>query len=420
MKDLKILHIVAGKLNGGAAKGAYWQHQGLLEIGVNSRILMNSRNYIKDESVMSLITNNKGSLFNKQLLNKGITARLELLPLLLYPNHHVGNFSAGFSGHDITKHEWYKWADVINLHWINGAYLSINGIGKIHKPIVWTMRDMWPFTGGCHYSLGCENYKTKCGSCKELGSFKIDDLSNKINLRKQKYFPKTMKLVGISNWISDQARESSVFKNYDIRTISNNIKCSEFFPIDKKKARDVLELQTKKKIILIGAQNINHHYKGFDKFIEAIKFLDKEKYFLSFFGDCDDSLIENFGFEYKSFGFLNDLKLLRLLYSCADIFVAPSISDAFGKTIAEAMACGTPVVCFNSSGPKDIVDHKINGYKAKPYEVEDLKDGILWVLNHNDTRQLSLNAKNKIQSTFDYKVIASQYLKLYEECLIVN
>ncbi|TXE02132.1 glycosyltransferase family 4 protein [Algoriphagus aquimarinus] len=414
MKELKILHIVAGNLNGGAAKGAYWQHQGLLEIGVNSRILINSRDALKDESVLSIITGKKALV--KQVIN----TQLDLLPLKLYPNYQGGNFSVGIIGHDITTHEWYKWADVINLHWINGGFISIKGIAKINKPIVWTIRDMWPFTGGCHYSLGCENYKTGCGSCIQLGSEKGNDLSNRINISKQKKFPKSMKLVGISNWISQQARESSVFKNFDIRTIFNNIKCSDFYPIDKKFAREVLGLPINKKIILIGAQNINDFYKGFDKYLGAIKLLDKEKYFLTFFGDFDDSLVENFGFDYKKFGFLNDLISLRLLYSSADVFVAPSIMDAFGKTIAESMACGTPVVCFDSTGPKDIVDHKINGYKAKPYKIEDLKEGILWVLNNEDNSQLSLNAKNKIQSTFDFKVIASQYVKLYEECLIVN
>ncbi|NGP75941.1 glycosyltransferase [Balneolaceae bacterium YR4-1] len=415
MKDkLKVLHVLAGSLKGGAAKGAYWQHQGLLELDVDSRILINSRDSSNDENVKSIISSKKAKL--RQYIN----LKLEKLPLKLYKNYQGQMFSIGYFGHDITKHEWYNWADIINLHWINAGFISIKGIAKIKKPIVWTLRDMWPFTGGCHISLGCENYKTGCGSCFQLGSSKFNDLSHKINKRKQKYYPKSMKLVGISNWISEQAKKSSVFKYSDVRTIFNNINCSDFYPIDKIKAREVLGLPTDKKLILVGGTDLNKIHKGFDKFLEAINLLQNEKYFLVFFGNLISSLVNNLDFEYKNFGYLNDLISLRLLYSSADVFIAPSIMDAFGKTIAESMACGTPVVCFDSTGPKDIVDHKVNGYKAKPYEIEDLKEGIVWILDNTEKYNLSGNAKNKIQSTFDSKVVARQYLKLYQECLSIN
>ncbi|SDG47451.1 glycosyltransferase family 4 protein [Psychroflexus sediminis] len=415
MKEIKVLHVVAGSLNGGAAKGAYWQHQGLLEIGVDSRVLINSREVPSDENVTSIIFD------KKSLIRQAVKSQLDQLPLKFYENDQRSIFSVGFFGHDITKHDWYKWADVINLHWINAGFISIKGIGKIKKPIVWTLRDMWPFTGGCHYSLGCENYKTGCGSCFQLGSANKHDLSRMINLSKQKKLPKSMKLVGISNWISQQAIQSSVFKNFDVRTIFNNINCSEFYPIDKKNSREVLGFPANKKIILVGAQNINDFYKGFNKYLGAISSLAKKQYFLVFFGNLDESLLKNIEFEYKNFGFLNDSISLNLLYSCADVFVAPSIMDAFGKTIGESMACGTPVVCFDSTGPKDIVDHKINGYKAKPYQIEDLREGITWVLENDEKQQeLSRNAIKKVKSTFDSKIIASQYLKLYEECLEIN
>ena len=99
------------------------------------------------------------------------------------------------------------------------------------------------------------------------------------------------------------------------------------------------------------------------------------------------------------------------------MFVAPSLMDAFGKTLAEAMACGTPVVCFDATGPKDIVDHKINGYLAKPFESEDLADGIEWVLNASNYDELCLNAREKVVREFDSEVVAKKYIKLYEEIL---
>jgi len=133
---------------------------------------------------------------------------------------------------------------------------------------------------------------------------------------------------------------------------------------------------------------------------------------LVFFGNLDSKIINNLGFEYKNFGFLYDLVSLNLVYNSADIFVAPSLMDAFGKTLAEAMSCKTPVVCFDATGPKDIVDHKVNGYKAKPFEPQDLANGIEWILNldSKDYNKLCDNAREKVLKEFDSRVVLKNIL----------
>jgi len=288
---------------------------------------------------------------------------------------------------------------------------------KIKKPIVWTMRDMWPMTGGCHYSLNCENYKIGCGRCKQLNSKRNRDLSSWIIRRKRKYLSKNIKFIGISNWLSREAQKSKLLENFDIRTIGNNISTKEFSPLDKKIAKKILGIRTNKKIILVGSKNLKDFYKGFDKYLEAIKKLDKTKYFLCSFGELDSKILKILGFEYKNFGTLYDVTSLRILYSASNVFVAPSVQEAFGKTLIEAMACGTSVVCFNATGPKDIIAHKVDGYKAKPFESKDLARGIEWVLNNKNYDKLCQNARKKVVENFDIKVIASKYKKLYEEIL---
>jgi glycosyltransferase involved in cell wall biosynthesis len=217
--------------------------------------------------------------------------------------------------------------------------------------------------------------------------------------------------------LSDKAKESDLFRDFDIRTISNNIDTKEFFPVDKQIARDILGLKTDKKIILCGSTSLKDFYKGFSKYMEALKQLDKNKYFLCFFGNLDKSVADELGFEYKSFGYLNDNISLRLVYSCADVFVAPSLMDAFGKTIAESMACGTPAVCFDATGPKDIITHKVDGYKAKPFVGEDLANGIEWVLNAPNYNDICNKAREKVIREFDSVVVAKKYVELYEEIL---
>lgn len=410
---MKILHIVAGDLSGGAARGAYWLHCGLKELKIDSKVLTNSKITLGDDSVITTNKTKKDKAINI------IRNQFDSLLTFFYQKRKKIIFSTGIFGIDFTKSNEYKEADIIHLHWINGSFVNIKYLSKTEKPIVWTIRDMWPMTGGCHYSMECERYKTGCGNCEQLNSNNSYDLSKFILNRKKKYLPKNIKIVGISRWLSDEAKNSELFKDFDVRTISNNIDSKEFFPIDKKIAKDILGIKTGKKIILVGSTSLKDFYKGFGKYLEAIKLLDEDKYFLAFFGNIDKNIIGNLGFEYKSFGYLNDNISLRLVYSCANVFVAPSLMDAFGKTLTESMSCGTPVVCFDATGPKDIVTHKIDGYKAKPFESEDLANGIEWVLNDSNYEELCLNAREKVVRKFDSVAVAKKYIGLYKEVLNV-
>ncbi|MBT7706018.1 glycosyltransferase, partial [archaeon] len=339
------------------------------------------------------------------------------IPLFLYPQRNKGIFSTGLFGYDFTKTKEFSEADIIHLHWINDCFVNLKTLNKINKPIIWTMRDMWPITGGCHYSASCDHYKNGCGHCPKLASNTKTDLSRFVLSRKKLLFPKEMTLVAMSSWLLDCAKESTLFKDYDTRHIPNNINSDFFFSVDKKTARKILEIKTKKTILLSGATHVNEVDKGFFEYLEALKTLDRDKFFLCFFGNLDTGLIDQLGFEYKSFGYLFDHISLSMVYSVADIFVAPSLYEAFGKTIVESMTCKTPVVCFDATGPKDIVSHKINGYKAIPYDSKDLAMGIEWIANHLNYSDLCEAARKKAIEKYDSKVIASQYLALYNEIL---
>lgn len=408
---MKVLHLISGNLGGGAAKGAHLLHEGLLNQNIDSKILTNSKTTFSDDS-NETINKSKTQDFLVRLRDK-----VDSLPSFFYPNREPRIFSTSLIGYDFRKHGLYDWADILHLHWINAGFVNIRHLSKVTKPIVWTIRDMWPFTGGCHYTLECENYKNGCGNCLQLHSNWQYDLSWLVNKRKEKFLPENVKFIGISNWISERANESSLLQNYDITTIPNNISTKEFFSLDKKFAKNALGINTDKKIILAGAQNLEDFYKGFDKYLKTIELLDTEKHYLIFFGNLDENIIKNLGYGYKSFGYIHDIISLRMIYSAADVFVAPSLMDAFCKTIAESMACGTPAVCFDAAGPMDIVDHKINGYKAKPYSPEDLAKGIKWILNNNNYNDLCRRAVNKISENYEVSVITQKYISLYEKLL---
>jgi len=410
-KKIKVLPLIAGSLKGGAGLGAHTLHRGLLANGVHSRIFTNSDTTQTDSNVITTANGVGGKMA------RSLRAHLDNAPSLLYPNRGASIYSTGLVGCNFERSSFFAEADVIHLHWVNGGFLSMGALSRIDKPIVWTLRDMWPMTGGCHYSLKCSNYSDGCGKCPQLGSSSHLDLSRFVLAFKKWKLPKTLKIVGISNWLSECARASSIFSGYDVRTISNNIDTTEFSPIDKSVARLVLGIQTNKSIILTGAHSFGDYYKGFHKFLAAIKHLNRDKYHLCFFGNIGELPIEELGFSFQTFGFLSDTLSLRLVYSAADVFVAPSLMDAFGKTVAESMACGTPAVCFDATGPRDIVDHKINGYLAAPMDPVDMARGIEWVINIAAYGDLVLQSRNKVVAKFDYRVIAHQYHDLYREML---
>lgn len=412
---MKIVHIVAGELDGGAAKGAYNIHKALRKKDIDSFILTTGRNIYKDPYVISVGDSRLSKISNY------LRSQLDLLRIRRYKKSLNTIKSSGIPPFavNILKYKQVQDADIINLHWINGGMVNINSLKKVNKPIVWTVRDMWPLTGICHYALGCERYKIGCGQCFQLCSNKKKDLSYKIIHLKRK-ISKNIVTVSVSRWIYEQVSESYPFKNGKNVYIQNCIDTSEFEKINKETAKNILNLPLDKKIILLGAQNVNDSYKGGKYIKELIEKLDSQKYFLLLLGRLNTELkelIEKYNFQYKILGFISDILSLRIIYSAADVFVMLSIQDALPKMPVEAMCCGTPVVSFDTSGLKDIVDHKQNGYRAKAFEVNDILNGIQWVSENELYEGLCSNAVEKATTFFNANIVADKYIELYKEIL---
>jgi glycosyltransferase involved in cell wall biosynthesis len=410
---MKILHIQGKDLSVGSGRGALSLHLAQLEMGLDSTLLVADSD--RNNSQIISITKNKWCKIKQRLIN-----RLDETILKIYQNRERIIFSPSILGNNITKMEEYKKADIIHMHWINMGMIGISLFSKIQKPIVWTFRDMWPFTGGCHYSLGCDKYENMCGNCKILKSDRDYDLSRWIINRKKKHYGRNIYPVATSNWIKDCALRSCLFRNYKVQVIHNGINTKIFKPVDKEKARGILNLPKNKKIILFGAQNYKDIFKGHCLYLDAAKELRAEDYYHVYFGKINENELKNTGLKYRSMGFVDDDVNLAIIYSSADVFVAPSIQEAFGKTIIESMACGTPVVCFDATGPRDIVTHKEDGYKAKPYDTNDLLRGIRWILDNENHDILGINARSKVVGQFEINNIAKKYAILYEDILGIN
>ena len=161
------------------------------------------------------------------------------------------------TGTDITNLHEFVQADVIHLHWVNQGMLSLNDIDKIlksGKPVVWTMHDMWPFTGICHYSGTCRKYEEKCHNCELLLKPHKKDLSYKIFKKKQKIFSDAnITFVACSHWLEEMAKNSALIGTQDITSIPNAINTNMFMPRNKRQAREKLNLPQDKKLLLFGS-----------------------------------------------------------------------------------------------------------------------------------------------------------------------
>ena len=399
---IKVLHVVGGSLTNGAAKGANVLHEALLSLKIDSKLLNDSTPKVKNIDKKIIFINDT---FFKRIINN-IFVYLEKILKSIFLHAPRETFTLGFFGFDITKLKEYKNADIIHIHWLNQGFIKLGSLSKINKPLVWTMRDMWPFTGGSHYSMDFEKYEKSY-------------ISKKIKNFKKKNYKKNFHFVAVSDWLRNKAQKSSVLKEYDIKRIYNNINTNDFDKITKKQAKSFLNISTKKKIILYGAQNPQSKRKGWNIFIKTLKKLDNTKYFLLIFGNFwSQESLNKIGIEYKSLGFINDKKILNNIYSSADLFVAPSIQDAWPKTFAEAMYCGTPVVCFDNTSISEIVDHKVNGYIVKNFDADLLKKGIDWLSKEIMKNSFNKNNSRIKISNFSGDVIAKKYIKFYKKILI--
>ncbi len=401
---IKVLHIVGGKFTNGAVKGAKILHEALLENNIESKFVNDTPFNTKriDKNIFFVNYTYLNILFNK------ICVLTEKVLKTLFLHSPRETFTLSFFGRDITKLEEYKTADIIHIHWLNQGFIKLSSISKIKKPVVWTLRDMWAFTGGSHYTMDFEKYEKS-------------KLSTIIKNFKKKSYKKSFYFIAISDWLKNKALQSDVLREFNVERIYNNIDLKKFNNINKKQGKDFLNINTDKKIILYGANNPQSKRKGWDIFVESLKKLDKSKYYLLIFGNFwSHKTLDKIGFEYKSLGFIDDTKILNSVYSCADLFVASSIQDGWPKTFAEAMYCKTPVVCFSNTSIAEIVNHKINGYVVQNFDSNQLKDGIEWLSRAIDNNNLNVESvKNRIEE-FGSDKIAKKYIKLYEKILNEN
>ncbi len=411
---------------GGAANSCLRLHEGLLKSGVDSSVLLRNKekNISRTEvikpriQIISRIQKIKNKfrrilkefklLKEKSLSDKDLFLRNRAKGLEWY--------SFPDSNFDITESKLYKEAAVVNLHWVSSFLDYKLFFQKNTKPVVWTLHDMNPFSGGEHYLeayLGIDEFgfpikreksKYEMQFDNENIAIKLQALSNVDNLT----------IVTPSEWLAKEARKSEVFKNKLVFCIPYGLDSKVFSPRDKNYSRDLLNIQKDKQVILFVADSIDKNRKGFVFLKKAFEQLANPNLVLCAIGEKNNNLeaINNV----LELGSIYDEKLMSVAYSAADVFVIPSLMDNLPNTVLESLMCGTPVIGFPVGGIPDMIQDGVNGFITKEISVDSLVETINKFLN-NTSCFSKVEIRNNAIKKYDQKVQSEKYIDLFNKIL---
>ncbi|MCG8318732.1 MAG: glycosyltransferase family 4 protein [Cytophagales bacterium] len=416
---MKVMLVNTVDAGSGAARASYRLHTGLLSIGVDSRFLAKTK-FSNDDAVIHYgLPYGKiiDKIFNRYARFKKRNYHIKndvSYTMAIHPDR----FSSFVSRYN---------PDVIHLHWFSKGFIKLESLLKVSQPIVWTLHDMWAFTGGCHYTQGCDKYLNRCGACPVLNSHEPGDLSAEIFQRKEKVYRKISKLhvVTPSHWLGQCAKESSLLKNIPVHVIPNGIDTDLFRPLSREEVRQKWHIPKDKRLILFGAlKPTGDPRKGFAQLREALHILsnkdgiDRSAIELMVFGAAESKELPEFGLKINFIGRVNDDRSLAELYSAADVMIVPSLQENLSNTIMESLSCGLPVVAFDIGGNSDMIEHQKCGYLARASDHHDLAHGIEWVLQEaGKNRNLSKNAREKAVRAYARTSVAQKHVDLYQEIM---
>ncbi|SFO88573.1 glycosyltransferase [Prevotella sp. tf2-5] len=312
--------------------------------------------------------------------------------------------------------------DIIHLHNIHGYYLNypllFEYLSKYGKPVVWTLHDCWTFTGHCaHYMFAnCEKWKTECNNCPLLSNYPASmlfDRSKKNFQQKKQSFLSVdnLTLVPVSKWLEGELRQS-FFKTKNIHLIQNGIDVQRFTPIGQKD--NILAkygIPQNKKVILGVASN--WYRKGLDDFI-AIRHMLPNDYHIILVGlsKKDKKKLPN-----NIIGIMRteNIDELVALYSACDVFFNPTWEDNFPTTNLEAMACGTPVITYNTGGSPEVITPE-TGIVIERGDLQSAVNAIKQVCIKGEKTYNDV-CRNNILEHYNRMTMLNNYMALYHSLL---
>lgn len=311
-------------------------------------------------------------------------------------------------------------ADIVHLHWMSGMFDFANAGILADKPVAWTLADMNAFSGGCHYSEGCTEYRNECRNCPLLP--KGSDLAHRAWKTKRDAYSKikNLHIICPSQWLADRVRESSLLGDRPVHALPNALPVNRFTPINRMVARRALSLPLNRKLIIFGADNLTNSRKGGDILAESLNHLRAMGQLKNVEGVYFGASNLDLGIKGHNMGHVSDDAKMSLIYAAGDVFAFPSREDNAPLTVVESMLSGTPVVGFPVGNVSELVDHMSTGYIARHGDAKDFAQGLAWALRdveHADTVDRSLRCHLKARAHNDPDTSVTRHLAVYAEML---
>ena len=313
-------------------------------------------------------------------------------------------------------------ADVVNLHWVTDGFMSIEEIGKITKPVVWSLYDMWPFCGTEHYGVDSPDARWRTGYSRdnrpadESGA----DIDRWAWTRKRNRWTR-MNIVPASTWLKQSVQSSALMGTWPISKIPHVVDTHRFTPMDRVEARNQAGLPQEVPLILfLASAGIFDQRKGFDLLEQALVHVRSAhpNAHVVVAGPESPGHRTSSGVPIIWHGEVHGDDALRILYCAADLLVVPSREDNMPLTAMEAQSCGVPVAAFNIGGLPDIVINAETGFLAPPGDTEALATAISQLLGQRSLREgFAAAAVDHARRTWSPTVVARQYAELYAQTI---
>lgn len=412
---VKILHVSTYDSNGGAGRAAYALHAAMLQAGLQSSMLVAQKN-TSDPTVQPLSQSRNLKWRAAQFADR----KLWNIQASLNSAWRSPGFFGALNADYINDSD----ADIVNLHWVTNGFLSIREISRIKKPLVWSLYDMWVFSGAAHYGNSRESLRRTQSFTRmnrSSGDGRID-LERITWNRKVKYWTKPIHLVPASTWLASESRASALAGSWPTSAIAHVVDTDQFAPMNQLEARLLLSLPTDVPLILfLSSAGIQDERKGWDLLEQGFSSIHQNypSAEIVVAGPAESNYTHASGIKISWLGEVRGNHRLRALYAAADVVVVPSREDNMPLTAMEAQSVGMPVVAFDIGGLPDIVNDGLSGRLVRAFDVHELASAILEVLTDTRTRYSEASRTHALQ-TWSPSVVVERYVEIYEQVIAAS
>jgi glycosyltransferase involved in cell wall biosynthesis len=411
---VRVVHVATSAIHGGAGRAARRLHEAMRSEGIDSHLVTGDDPTVLASETIPAATGVPGGLRFRGRVERARTMWSARSRGRVFTSglHRSGRLERIVS--NLTP-------DVINLHWTGAGFVGTRDLPSLSAPVVWTMCDMWPITGGCHYAGACKRYAQACGDCPILGHRSDRDLSDRAWQAKAAAYEQLLDLafVAKSSWMMHAAECSSLVGRHKVYRIPNGLDTATWTPLDQRESRRKLGLESIQPTVAFVADSVLDPRKGFDLAVESVRIMQERTGPINLLvvgmGDAREIRQSHEipdTTRLVALGKVHETEILRTVYSYADLTLLTSREENLANVALESLACSTPVLAFAIGGNADIVTPGVSGWLSPAFDTSDLASNALPFIGNRSARD---SARRDVVARFSWGSVVKAYLSVYHD-----